>query len=47
MMRQSANIQGIAVPAPLDDYRKKRDPTRTPEPFAAARGGEGRLFVVK
>jgi len=35
------------VPAPLDDYRKKRNPARTPEPFAPARGGEGRRFVVQ
>jgi len=46
-MRYSTNIQGIAVPAPLDDYRKKRDPARTPEPFGPARGGEGRMFVVQ
>jgi bifunctional non-homologous end joining protein LigD len=35
------------VPAPLDDYRKKRDPARTPEPFGPARPGEGRRFVVQ
>ena len=35
------------MPAPLDDYRKKRDPARTPEPFGPARGGEGRRFVVQ
>jgi bifunctional non-homologous end joining protein LigD len=35
------------VPAPLDDYRKKRDPARTPEPFGGPRAGEGRLFVVQ
>jgi bifunctional non-homologous end joining protein LigD len=35
------------VPVPLDDYRKKRDPSRTPEPFGAPRGGEGRMFVVQ
>jgi bifunctional non-homologous end joining protein LigD len=35
------------VPAPLDDYRKKRDPARTPEPFGPARGGEGRRFVIQ
>jgi len=46
-MRQGANIQGIAVPSSLDDYRKKRDPARTPEPFGPARGGEGRMFVVQ
>src|SRR5882724_7339086 len=47
IMRQGANIQGIAVPSSLDDYRKKRDPARTPEPFGPARGGEGRMFVVQ
>src|SRR5262245_368651 len=47
MMPQTPNIQGIAVPAPLDDYRKKRDPARTPEPFAPPRADEGRLFVVQ
>jgi bifunctional non-homologous end joining protein LigD len=47
MMRQTPDIQGIAVPAPLDDYRKKRDPARTPEPFGPPRAGEGRLFVVQ
>jgi bifunctional non-homologous end joining protein LigD len=46
-MPQTRTIQGIAVPASLDDYRKKRDPTRTPEPFGPARSGEGRLFVVQ
>ena len=35
------------MPAPLDDYRKKRDPKRTPEPFAPPRADEGRLFVVQ
>jgi bifunctional non-homologous end joining protein LigD len=46
-MRQSTNIQGIAVPTPLDDYRKKRNPARTPEPFGPPRAGEGRRFVVQ
>ena len=35
------------MPATLDDYRKKRDPARTPEPFGPPRAGEGRLFVVQ
>jgi len=34
------------VAAPLDAYRKKRDPARTPEPFGAARAGDGRLFEI-
>ena len=34
--------------AGLDDYRKKRDPGATPEPFAAAAGGGGApIFVVQ
>jgi bifunctional non-homologous end joining protein LigD len=44
---QTPDIQGIAVPTPLDDYRKKRDPARTPEPFGPPRADEGRLFVVQ
>jgi bifunctional non-homologous end joining protein LigD len=47
MMPQTPDIQGVAVPAPLDDYRKKRDPARTPEPFGPARDNEGRMFVVQ
>jgi bifunctional non-homologous end joining protein LigD len=43
---QSQNILGI-VPAPLEAYRKQRDPARTPEPFGARRAGDGRLFVVQ
>ncbi|MBI4242050.1 MAG: DNA ligase D [Candidatus Rokubacteria bacterium] len=31
----------------LDDYRGKRDPERTPEPFGGRRAGAGRLFVVQ
>jgi DNA ligase D-like protein (predicted 3'-phosphoesterase) len=31
----------------LDDYRKKRDPRRTPEPFGGPRAADGRLFVVQ
>jgi bifunctional non-homologous end joining protein LigD len=45
-VRQTRNILGI-VPAPLDAYRKKRDPERTPEPFGAQRAGDGRLFVIQ
>ncbi len=33
--------------AHLDDYRKKRDPKRTPEPFGERRAADGRLFVVQ
>ncbi|HTO10479.1 MAG TPA: non-homologous end-joining DNA ligase, partial [Candidatus Binatia bacterium] len=32
---------------PLDAYRNKRDPARTPEPFGGPRAGDGRLFVVQ
>jgi bifunctional non-homologous end joining protein LigD len=34
-------------PQPLDAYRKKRDPERTPEPFGRERPAGGRLFVVQ
>jgi len=30
----------------LDEYRDKRDPTRTPEPFGDRRPATGHLFVV-
>ena len=30
----------------LDEYRKKRDPARTPEPFGDRRPADGHLFVV-
>ena len=49
LRRQSQNILGI-VAAPLDAYRKKRDPERTPEPFGSARAsvtGDARLFVIQ
>ncbi|HEX7082581.1 MAG TPA: DNA ligase D [Gaiellaceae bacterium] len=33
---------------PLDEYRRKRDPRKTPEPFSAGRGDSGRpIFVVQ
>ena len=31
----------------LEEYRKKRDPERTPEPFGGRRLASGRLFVVQ
>jgi bifunctional non-homologous end joining protein LigD len=31
----------------LDEYRRKRDPRRTPEPFGPPRNAPGRLFVVQ
>jgi len=34
-------------PPPLDAYRAKRDPERTPEPFGGRRPAGGRLFVVQ
>src|SRR6266436_6239639 len=33
-------------PPPLEAYRKKRDPDRTPEPFGGRPPAGGRLFVV-
>src|SRR4030095_9849420 len=44
---KTANIKGFSFAAPLDDYQKKRDPKRTPEPFGPPRADEGRLFVVQ
>lgn len=32
---------------PLEEYRAKRDPERTPEPFGGRRPGAGRLFVIQ
>ena len=34
-------------PPPLEAYRKKRDPDRTPEPFGGRPSAGGRLFVVQ
>jgi bifunctional non-homologous end joining protein LigD len=31
----------------LHEYRRKRDPERTPEPFGGRRGAQGRLFVIQ
>src|SRR6478736_5233327 len=32
---------------PLGDYRRKRDPRRTPEPFGGRPSGSGPVFVVQ
>ena len=37
----------MSGPRVLDDYRKKRDPERTPEPFGGRRREVSRLFVVQ
>jgi bifunctional non-homologous end joining protein LigD len=34
-------------PDSLHDYRRKRDPERTPEPFGRGRGGQAPIFVVQ
>src|SRR6185369_14770325 len=31
----------------LHEYRRKRDPRRTPEPFGGSRAPGGRLFVIQ
>ncbi|HEX5450072.1 MAG TPA: DNA ligase D [Gaiellaceae bacterium] len=31
----------------LDDYRRKRDPKQTPEPFGGRRGGKKPIFVIQ
>jgi bifunctional non-homologous end joining protein LigD len=33
--------------AKLGDYKRKRDPARTPEPFGGRAGGDAPLFVVQ
>jgi bifunctional non-homologous end joining protein LigD len=38
---------GAERPPPLEAYRKKRDPDRTPEPFGGRLPAGGRLFVVQ
>src|SRR3989304_269545 len=38
---------GPDSPPSLREYRTKRDPERTPEPFGGRRPGEGRLFVIQ
>jgi len=32
---------------PLSDYRRKRDPAKTPEPFSGRRAGKAPIFVVQ
>ena len=32
---------------PLSDYRRKRDPTKTPEPFSGRRRGKKTIFVIQ
>ena len=32
---------------PLAEYRRKRDPKKTPEPFTSKRGGKASIFVVQ
>ncbi len=39
--------EGEDRPRPLEAYRAKRDPERTPEPFGGARPAPSRLFVVQ
>ena len=39
--------RGGERPPPLEAYRKKRDPDRTPEPFGGRLPAGGRLFVVQ
>jgi len=31
----------------LGEYRRKRDPKQTPEPFTGSKGGQGPIFVVQ
>jgi bifunctional non-homologous end joining protein LigD len=38
---------GAERPPPLEAYRRKRDPERTPEPFGGRPPSGGRLFVVQ
>jgi bifunctional non-homologous end joining protein LigD len=38
---------GAERPPPLEAYRRKRDPERTPEPFGGGPPSGGRLFVVQ
>jgi bifunctional non-homologous end joining protein LigD len=37
----------MEVPVPLAEYRRKRDPKVTPEPFSAGKAGEQPIFVVQ
>ncbi len=40
-------MESSGVMADLRDYRKKRDPKKTPEPFGGAGSGAGPMFVVQ
>src|SRR5579884_93855 len=35
------------MPPPLEEYRRKRDPKRTPEPFGGAKRGKAPIFVIQ
>ena len=41
------DAMGAERPPPLEAYRRKRDPERTPEPFGGRPPAGGRLFVVQ
>ena len=32
---------------PLEEYRRKRNPKQTPEPFGKGRGGKRPIFVIQ
>src|SRR4051794_6519008 len=44
--RQGAIGQAAAV-AKLEEYRRKRDPEATPEPFGGSRSGDAPIFVIQ